>query len=124
MMTTMLMKERDQNKTTQVTKMIPYLHACFAFCISLVSPRGLILLAFFTCYLQCKYFVWRRDTPIFFLIMRGNIFFLDFLTDSSSDSSRYFSIFVSVDHHSSAPVGNERCSVVPLASNDIHNNAT
>ena len=62
MMTTMLMKELDQIKTTQVTNMIPYLHACLLallFASPLYLPWGLILLAFFfTCYLQCRYFVW------------------------------------------------------------------
>jgi hypothetical protein len=50
MMTTMLMKERDQIKTTQVTNMIPYLHACLLallFASPLYLPWGLILLAFF-----------------------------------------------------------------------------
>jgi hypothetical protein len=87
MMTTTMMKERDQIKTTQVTKMIPYLHACLLallFCISLVSALGidfscLFLLA--TCNVDtlCA----GGGTLLYsFLIMRGYIFFfLDFLTD-------------------------------------------
>jgi hypothetical protein len=133
MMTTTMMKERDQIKTTQVTKMIPYLHACLLallFCISLVSALGidfscLFLLA--TCNVDtlCA----GGGTLLYsFLIMRGYIFFfLDFLTDGLV--LRFLTLLLpSSCQWITTPlllwVGNERCSVVPLASNDMHNNAT
>jgi len=72
------------------------LHACFAVCISLVSLWGLIFLPFLLAnYLQCRYFVWRRGTPISFLIMRGSIFFLDFLMNSSSQILTFLEVTVS-----------------------------